>query len=181
MKKLFILAVLVLLQMLFVPTAEAYEPGTWRLSGGTAGGFSTTTLEDTGGDVDIDQTAIFLSGGYFINSNIELGLTYSSSSQEIDGEELTGEDLIIPFFNYYIPAAADYIRFGAGYATGTVSIAGEDIDVDGFQVRAGYIKMISEMFSIDIEAIYEDTEWSAFGETLDATGTTIGASFSVYL
>lgn len=181
MSRVISFATLILVLAVIAYPAQAFETGTWRLAGGTGGSFSSITLEGPGGDADLDSTNIAFSAGYFINSNAEIGVTYISSSQELEGTELVGEDDIMPFFNYYLNVNGDYVRFGIGYITGNVTIYPDDIDVDGFQVRGGYVNMIGESFSIDIEAIYEDTEWSLYGETIDATGFTFGATFSLYI
>ena len=181
MSRVISFATFILVLAVIAYPAQAFETGTWRLAGGTNGSFSSISLEGPGGDADMDSTEIALSAGYFINPNAEIGVTYISSSQEFDGVEILGQDDIIPFFNYYLNMNGNYMRFGIGYIIGTVTIETEDIDVDGFQVRGGYINMIGESFSIDIEAIYEDTEWSLMGETVDATGFTFGAGFSIYI
>ena len=156
----------------------AFEAGTWRIGGGATFASSAVTVEDTGGDVDVDTTTLVLSGGYFLTPSLELGLSFISDVQDVDGEEI-GTDLFVPFFNYYLPVSQNYIRLGAGYQSGTFKF-GDDIDITGFLVRAGYVLMINQMVSVDFELVYEDTEWELGGDKVDATGTTAGATFSLY-
>ena len=175
-----ILAVLAVGVLVLVTASPvlAFEAGTFRVAGGATLASTSVTVEDTGGDLEVDTTTLVLSGGYFFSPTMEAGLTLISDVQDIEGSEF-GTDILVPYFNYYLPVDENFVRFGVGYQSGTFKL-GDDIDVTGFLVRAGYIVMLNEMLSVDIDLVYEDTEWELGSNTVDATGTTLAAAFSLY-
>jgi len=181
------LRTLALVSLLIPALASARDlsAGTLQLGGDTNLGFSMTTTDFGGGDVDTNVFDIGVSGLYYIIPNLGVGafLDYSNESTEFEDIESDFSSTIIgPQVSYNLSLAEQASAFGT-FGLGYAKVDADDAEASGFawQLGGGIRYFPVSAVSLDGSITYSNVSLEDdFNNEGDVSDLRIGVGLSFY-
>lgn len=165
--------------------AKDLAAGTMELSGWTALGYNSQTVDFGGGEQDYSSFSIDIGGSYYVVKNLAVGafVNYLDESNSGDlGDSDSSTFVVGPQLTYNLgvaPQASVFFTGGLGYATNDED--GFATDGWAFTLGGGLRYFPVDRVSFDallsyISASLEDD----LGDTVDTSGFGIGVGLTVY-